>query len=116
VPNICYVLPQHHAKALMSAERRILNMDIEAGQPPAGEYLDRLYVDTVGSGFAPLEYCYAQLGAGRLLFGSDHPYAVPGVPGQLVDRLPCTPAERQQILAGNALLLLRLDTATAEHA
>jgi len=90
------------------------------GQPPlaqpAGEYLDRLYVDTVGYGLAPLEYCYAQLGAGRLLFGSDHPYGAPSVPGQLVDRLPCTSAERHQILAGNARRLLRLDTAVAEHA
>ena len=55
-------------------------------------------------------------GAGRLLFGTDHPYGAPSVPGQLVDRLPCTPAERGQILGGNALRLLRLDTAVAEHA
>src|SRR5262249_51910501 len=83
---------------------------------PAGEYLDLLYVDTVGYGLAPLEYCYAELGAGRLLFGTDHPYGAPSVPGQLVDRLPCTPAEREQILGGNALRLLRLDTAVPEHA
>ena len=83
---------------------------------PAGEYLDRLYVDTVGYGLAPVEYCYTQLGAGRLLFGTDHPYGAPSVPGQLADRLPCTPAEREQILAGNARRLLRLDTAAAEYA
>lgn len=77
---------------------------------PAGEYLDRLYVDAVGYGPAPLEYCYTQLGAGRLLFGTDHPYAAPGVPQDLVDRLPCTQAEREQILAGNAQRLLRLGT------
>jgi len=82
---------------------------------PAGEYLDRLYVDTVSYGLAPLEYCYARLGADRLLFGTDHPYGAPSVPGQLIDHLPCTPAEREQILAGNALRLLRLDTAVAEH-
>jgi len=82
------------------------------GQPdlarPMGEYLDRLYVDTVGYGPAPLEYCYAQLGAGRLLFGTDHPFAAPGLPGQLIDGLPCTAAEREQILAGNAQRLLAL--------
>jgi predicted TIM-barrel fold metal-dependent hydrolase len=81
---------------------------------PMGEYLDQLYADTVGYGLAPLQYCYAQLGAGRLLFGTDHPYGAPGLPGQLIDRLPCTVAERQQILAGNAQRLLRLDTAVAE--
>ena len=90
------------------------------GQPalarPVGEYLDQLYVDTVGYGLAPLEYCYARLGAGRLLFGTDHPYGMPSVPGHLVDRLPCTPAEREQILAGNARRLLRLDTAVTEPA
>src|SRR5499427_4978796 len=74
---------------------------------PVGDYLDQLYVDTVGYGPGPLEYCYAQLGAGRLLFGTDHPYGAPSVPGQLVDRLPCTPAERRQILAGNEQRLLR---------
>ena len=69
-----------------------------------------------GYGLAPMEFCYAQLGAGRLLFGTDHPYGLPSVPGRLVDCLPCTPAERQQILAGNAQRLLRLDTTVAEPA
>jgi predicted TIM-barrel fold metal-dependent hydrolase len=83
---------------------------------PVGDYLDRLYVDTVSYGPAPLEYCYTQLGPARLLFGTDHPYAAPGLPGQLVDRLPCTQAEREQILAGNAQRLLRLDVAVAGRA
>lgn len=83
---------------------------------PVGEYLNQLYVDTVGYGPGPLEYYYARLGAGRLLFGTDHPYGAPGVPGQLVDRMPCTPAERQQILAGNAQRLLPLDIAVAKPA
>ena len=82
----------------------------------ADEYLDRLYVDTVGYGPAPLAYCYAQLGAGRLVFGTDHPYGLPRLPQDLVDDLPCTDAERQQILAGNARRLLRLETALAEYA
>ena len=90
------------------------------GQPrparPGGEYLDRLYVDTVGYGPAPLEYCYAQFGAGRLLFGTDHPFAAPGLPGQLIDGLPCTPDEREQILAGNAQRLLRLGSTVTETA
>jgi predicted TIM-barrel fold metal-dependent hydrolase len=74
-----------------------------------GEYLDRFYIDTVGYGLAPLAYCYTQLGASRLLFGSDHPFALPARPGQLVDRLSCSDAERESILAGNARRLLRLD-------
>jgi predicted TIM-barrel fold metal-dependent hydrolase len=90
------------------------------GQPqltrPMGEYLDRLYVDTVGYGAAPLGYCYARLGAGRMLFGTDHPYAAPSVPQDLVERLSCTQAERERILAGNAQRLLRLDAALAGRA
>jgi hypothetical protein len=82
----------------------------------AGEYLDRFYVDTVGYGAAPLEFCYAQLGADRMLFGTDRPYAAPGLPQDLVDRLPCTQAEREQILAGNAQRLLRLGAAVAGRA
>jgi len=82
------------------------------GLPPpvrsAGEYLDRLYIDTVGYGAAPLEYCYAQLGAGRMLFGTDHPYATPRLPQDLTERLPYTQTESEQILAGNAQRLLRL--------
>jgi len=81
---------------------------------PVSEYLDQLYVDTVGYGPGPLEYCYTQLGAGRLLFGTDHPYGAPGLPRQLVDHLPCTAVERQRILAGNAQRLLRLDITVAE--
>jgi predicted TIM-barrel fold metal-dependent hydrolase len=83
---------------------------------PMGEYLDQLYVDTVSYGLAPLEYCYTQLGADRMLFGTDHPYAAPGVPQDLVDRLPCTQDERGQILAGNAQRLLRLDATVAARA
>jgi predicted TIM-barrel fold metal-dependent hydrolase len=90
------------------------------GQPqlarPVGEYLDRLYIDTVGYAAAPLEYCLAQVGAGRLLFGTDHPYAQPGVAQDLVDRLSCTHDEREQILAGNAQRLLRLNAAVARRA
>jgi len=83
---------------------------------PGGKYLDRLYVDTVGYGAAPLEYCYAQLGAARMLFGTDHPYATPSLPHDLVDRLSCTQAEREQILAGNARRLLRLSAAVVSPA
>jgi predicted TIM-barrel fold metal-dependent hydrolase len=90
------------------------------GQPqptrPTGEYLDRLYVDTVGYGAAPLEYCYVQVGADRMLFGTDHPYAAPSMPQDLIERLPCTPAEREQILVRNAQRLLRLEPAAAGRA
>ena len=43
-----------------------------------------------------------------MLFGTDHPYAAPGLAQDLVDCLSCPQAEREQILAGNAQRLLRL--------
>jgi aminocarboxymuconate-semialdehyde decarboxylase len=76
---------------------------------PPGEYLGQLNVDTVGYGAAPLKYCYAQLGADRLLFGTDHPFGAPHLPNELVDSVTCTQTERERILAGNAQRLLRLD-------
>jgi predicted TIM-barrel fold metal-dependent hydrolase len=75
---------------------------------PVAEYLDLLFVDTVAYGPGPLQLCYEQMGADRLLYGSDHPFATPERPGELVETLPCTDAERVSILAGNALRLLRL--------
>ena len=80
----------------------------------SGVSLYRLYVDTVGYELAPLEYCYTQLGADRLLFGTDHPFAASALPGQLIGRLPGTNAEREQILAGNAQRLLRLHAAALD--
>ena len=38
------------------------------------------------------------------------------LPGQLIDRLQCTQAEREQILAGNAQRLLRLGSTVAKTA
>ena len=51
-----------------------------------------------------------------MLFGTDHPYAAPGLTQDVVDRLPCPQAEREQILAGNAQRLLRLGAAVAGRA
>ena len=42
--------------------------------------------------------------------------ALPGLPQDLVDRMSCTHAEREQILAGNAQRLLRLEAAAAGRA
>ena len=89
------------------------------GQPQptrsVGECLDRLYVDSVGYGPAPLDYCYAQLGADRMLFGTDHPYGTPSLPRDLIEHMPLTQAEREQILAGNAQRLLRLAAVPARR-
>jgi predicted TIM-barrel fold metal-dependent hydrolase len=81
---------------------------------PVVEYLDLLNVDTVTYGPASLQFAYTQLGAERMLFGTDHPFGDPDLPNQLIDRLACTSADRGMILAGNALRLLQLRTDATE--
>jgi aminocarboxymuconate-semialdehyde decarboxylase len=89
----------------------------ETGQLGAGGHLDRpferylelLYVDTVSYGLGQLEAGRRRLGAGRLLFGSDHPFGRPSEPGRLLDRLGCSEADRELIRWGNACALLGLE-------
>lgn len=72
--------------------------------------LPNLYVDT--SGGLPdeglIEYAVAQLGANRILHGSDLPGRAPGVSIQRVLGTSLKPAEKQLILHGNAARLLNL--------
>ena len=92
--------------------------DTVTGPPPQGrvmELITSLWTTHVTAAIAR-RGVPVQLGAGRMLFGTDHPYAAPSVPQDLVERLPCTQAEREQILAGNAQRLLRLDAAVAGRA
>ena len=79
---------------------------------PVCEYLDQVYVDTVGDGRVLLPPARP----GPLAVGHRPParrrvtgHAAPGP-------LPCTDAEREQILAGNAQRLLHLDAVVAESA
>lgn len=78
---------------------------------PIASYLDRLYVDSVSYGLEPLEYCRRRLGAERILFGSDHPFAKPAEPRRLLDQLGCSPEEKERIAWRNAAQLLGLSAA-----
>ena len=69
---------------------------------PMVEYLDELYMDSVAYGLGPREYCWRTMGASRILFGSDHPFARPAEPGRLLDSLPCPPGDRERIAWRNA--------------
>lgn len=75
---------------------------------PMVEYLDELYMDSVAYGLGPLEYCWRTMGASRILFGSDHPFARPAEPGRLLDSLPCPPGDRERIAWRNACDLLKI--------
>jgi aminocarboxymuconate-semialdehyde decarboxylase len=72
------------------------------------DYLRGLFMDTVAY-HAPAVMCaYHTVGAKRLLFGSDAPPLLPLLPRakKIIEDLPLTASEREDILSGNALKLL----------
>lgn len=79
-------------------------------------YLESLYVDTVTYGLDQLQHAYDRLGAGRMLFGSDHPFARHTEPLRVLDQLRCSAAERERIRHENARELLGLRAPAAERA
>jgi predicted TIM-barrel fold metal-dependent hydrolase len=76
---------------------------------PPSDYLRRIFMDTV-SYHAPAVMCaYQTVGATQLLFGSDAPPLLPLLPRakQIIEELPITETEREDILGKNALRLLQ---------
>ena len=72
------------------------------------DYLRGLFMDTVAY-HAPAVMCaYHTVGAKRLLFGSDAPPLLPLLPRakRIIEDLPITASERDDIFSGNALRLL----------
>jgi predicted TIM-barrel fold metal-dependent hydrolase len=74
---------------------------------PVEQYLDQLYVDTVCYEAAALECCYRSLGAGQMLYGTDHPFGAFEVAAELIEQLDCPEAERELIYHANAERLLQ---------
>ena len=77
------------------------------------EYLQRLHFDTVAYHLPAILCAYQTVGAKRLLFGSDAPPLLPLLPRakQLIEQMPISAAERDDIFANNALALIRRDKA-----
>lgn len=78
-------------------------------QPPS-HYLKRVYFDSVSYHLPALQCAIATLGADRILFGTDAPPLTPlkqrGL--DLIDALALAPADKTNVLAGNACRLLGL--------
>jgi aminocarboxymuconate-semialdehyde decarboxylase len=76
---------------------------------PPSEYLKELHFDTVAY-HAPAVMCaYETVGAKHLVFGSDAPPLLPLLPRakKIIEELPISAAERDDIFANNALALLQ---------
>lgn len=71
------------------------------------EYFKRFYVDSVSSYQPAINYCYHLTGAERILFGTDYPWVSMELSVGLVEGMPISEAEREQIFSGNARRLLR---------
>jgi len=75
---------------------------------PPSAYIRQLYFDTVVAHPTVLDFVIDLFGADRVLFGSDFPYEIGDAEGALA--MPCldgrAPADRERILAGNAIRLL----------
>jgi aminocarboxymuconate-semialdehyde decarboxylase len=73
------------------------------------EYLKTLYLDTVAYHPPAIMCAYQTVGAKHLLFGSDAPPLLPLLPRakKIIEELPISAAEREDIFANNALKLIR---------
>jgi aminocarboxymuconate-semialdehyde decarboxylase len=73
------------------------------------EYLKALYMDTVAYHPPAVMCAYQTVGAKHLLFGSDAPPLLPLLPRarRIIEELPITAAERDDIFANNALKLIQ---------
>jgi len=73
------------------------------------EYLKALFMDTVAYHPPALMGAYQTVGAKHLLFGSDAPPLLPLLPRakKIIEELPITAAEREDIFSRNALKLLQ---------
>jgi len=72
------------------------------------DYLRRLFMDTVAYHPPAIMCAYHTIGAKQLLFGSDSPPLLPLLPRakKIIEDLPLTASEREDIFGGNALKLL----------
>jgi aminocarboxymuconate-semialdehyde decarboxylase len=74
-------------------------------------YLKNLYFDTLVLEVDTLEFLRRKVGAERLMLGTDFPYILGDWQGvDKVEALPCSDAEKQAILEGNARKLLKLSS------
>lgn len=82
---------------------------VNIGRPPS-EYLGLLYYDTITHWDRALEFLVDTVGADHVVVGSDYPFDMgPAEPVRSVEAVPgISDADKEKILAGNAIELLKL--------
>jgi predicted TIM-barrel fold metal-dependent hydrolase len=108
VPHIGGILPYLKGRIESYGHHTLQFHDMKPLQQPVGNYLDKLYIDTVCYHPEALDYCYRLLGPERILFGTDHPFGDYMEAADMVERMDCSAANKQRIYEGNATALLKL--------
>jgi aminocarboxymuconate-semialdehyde decarboxylase len=78
---------------------------------PPTEYFKRLYYDTVNFNPDAIEFAITFAGADHIVAGSDYPHQIGSIPKMLdsLRRINVSDSDRQKILGGNAVKLLRIE-------
>jgi aminocarboxymuconate-semialdehyde decarboxylase len=112
-PNLVVVLP-HAGGALLNVIGRldhgwnVIPAAKHSAQIPSA-YLRRFFYDTIAHSKPLMEYIASQVGADRIMLGSDYCFPIGYErPVRAVEELRLTPDERKMILGGTAAKLLKI--------
>lgn len=101
-------LPFHLGRFNKEFETGKKTRPAQAKNPPSA-YLKNLYFDTLVYDVDTLEYLQAKVGTDKLMVGTDYPYTLGDwMAVETVQKLKCSAADKEAILAGNAKRLLKL--------
>ena len=82
-----------------------------ANQKDPSEYLrDQIFVDSIVFAEEGLRHLVAETGASQVVYGSDQPYNWPDTIGVIAESPSLSRAEKEAILGGNLIRLLRINS------
>ena len=108
VPHVGGVLPYIQSRVAAHSGRGHIQAHESSLEHPIGHYLKLLYMDTVTGDAAALRCAYELMGAERILYGTDHPFAAYHQAAGVVERMELPDDERKMIYSENARRLLGL--------
>jgi len=86
---------------------------ITVNKRPVEEYFrTQLMADCMVFREEGLRHLVAELGVGQVVFGTDQPFAWPVTPDFILNAKSLNDAQKEQILGGNLIKLLKLSPAT----
>jgi len=112
-PNLAFVLP-HAGGALLNVIGRmdhgwtVIPAAKQSSQIPSA-YLRRFFYDTIAHSNPLMEYTISQVGAERIMLGSDYCFPIGYErPVENVEKLRLGPEQKKMILGGTAAKLLKI--------